>query len=127
MAEVKKDLFYTESHEWVKVEGNIATVGISDFAQDQLGDIVYAEAVEEDTEVAVEDPVGSVESVKMASDIYAPVAGKIIAANVELEDEPEVINDEPYESWFVKIEMSDPEDLDKLLNADDYEKFIEGE
>ncbi|HZW98339.1 MAG: glycine cleavage system protein GcvH [Clostridiaceae bacterium] len=127
MAEVKKDLFYTESHEWVKVEGNIATVGISDFAQDQLGDIVYAEAVEEDTEVAVEDPVGSVESVKMASDIYAPVAGKIIAANVELEDEPEVINDEPFESWFVKIEMSDPADLDKLLNADDYEKFIEGE
>lgn len=127
MAEVKKDLFYTESHEWVKVEGNIAVVGISDFAQDQLGDIVYAEAVEEDTEVAVEDPVGSVESVKMASDIYAPVAGKIIAANVELEDEPEVINDEPFESWFVKIEMSDPADLDKLLNADDYEKFIEGE
>ena len=127
MAEVKKDLFYTESHEWVKVEGNIATVGISDFAQDQLGDIVYAEAVEEDTEVAVEDPVGSVESVKMASDIYAPVAGKIIAANAELEDEPEVINDEPFESWFVKIEMSDPADLDKLLNADDYEKFIEGE
>lgn len=127
MAEVKKDLFYTESHEWVKVEGNIATVGISDFAQDQLGDIVYAEAVEEDTEVAVEDSVGSVESVKMASDIYAPVAGKIIAANVELEDEPEVINDEPFESWFVKIEMSDPADLDKLLNADDYEKFIEGE
>lgn len=127
MAEVKKDLFYTESHEWVKVEGNIAVVGISDFAQDQLGDIVYAEAVEEDTEVAVEDPVGSVESVKMASDIYAPVAGKIIAANAELEDEPEVINDEPFESWFVKIEMSDPADLDKLLNADDYEKFIEGE
>lgn len=127
MAEVKKDLFYTESHEWVKVEGNIAVVGISDFAQDQLGDIVYAEAVEEDTEVAVEDSVGSVESVKMASDIYAPVAGKIIAANAELEDEPEVINDEPFESWFVKIEMSDPADLDKLLNADDYEKFIEGE
>ncbi|HHU07319.1 MAG TPA: glycine cleavage system protein GcvH [Clostridiaceae bacterium] len=127
MAEIKKDLFYTESHEWVKVEDNIATVGISDYAQEQLGDIVYAEAVEEDTEISVEDVVGSVESVKMASDIYAPVAGKIIAANVDLEDEPEVINEDPYGSWFVKIEMSDPANLDMLLSADAYEKLIEGE
>lgn len=127
MAEIKKDLFYTESHEWVKVEDNIATVGISDYAQEQLGDIVYAEAVEEDTEISVEDVVGSVESVKMASDIYAPVAGKIIAANVDLEDEPEGINEDPYGSWFVKIEMSDPANLDMLLSADAYEKLIEGE
>ncbi len=127
MAEVKKDLLYAESHEWVQVEDNVATIGISDYAQDQLGDIVYAEAMEVDTEVEVEDALGSVESVKMASDIYSPVAGKIIAANTDLEDEPEQINDDPYGSWFVKIEMSDPADLDKLLSADAYEKFIEGE
>jgi glycine cleavage system H protein len=127
MAEVKKDLLYAKSHEWVQVEDNVATIGISDYAQDQLGDIVYAEAMEVDTEVEVEDALGSVESVKMASDIYSPVAGKIIAANTDLEDEPEQINDDPYGSWFVKIEMSDPADLDKLLSADAYEKFIEGE
>lgn len=127
MAEVKKDLLYAKSHEWVQVEDNVAIIGISDYAQDQLGDIVYAEAMEVDTEVEVEDALGSVESVKMASDIYSPVAGKIIAANTDLEDEPEQINDDPYGSWFVKIEMSDPADLDKLLSADAYEKFIEGE
>ncbi len=122
-----KDLLFTKSHEWVKVEDDIATIGITDYAQDQLGDIVYAETAEVGSELLAGDEIGSVESVKMASDIYSPVAGKITEVNEGLEDEPELINEDPYANWFVKVEISDRAGLDELMDLAAYEKFIEGE
>lgn len=127
MSTVKEDLLYAKTHEWVKIEGNIATIGLTDFAQEQLGDLVYAEAEPVDTEVDLEGVIGSVESVKMASDVFAPVAGKIVESNESIEDEPEQINEAPYETWFVKIEMSDPAQKDALLNAEAYKKHCEEE
>lgn len=127
MITVKQDLRYAKTHEWVKVEGNVASIGITDYAQDQLGDLVYAEAEPIDIEVELEDLIGSVESVKMASDLFAPVAGKIIESNETIEDEPEQINEDAFGTWFVKIEMSDPSQLDDLMDAAAYEKFCEEE
>lgn len=125
MAKVEKDLYYTEDHEWVRVEDNTALIGITDFAQEQLGDIVYAEAGDIDIELEAGDVVGSVESVKMASDIYTPVAGRIIARNEQLEEESELVNEDPYGSWFVKIELSDPAELGRLMDAKAYEAMVE--
>ena len=125
MTKVEKDLYYTEDHEWVRVEDNTAVVGITDFAQEQLGDIVYAEAEDIDTEVEAGDVIGSVDSVKMASDVYAPAAGKIIARNEQLEEESELINEDPYGSWFVKIELNDPAELEQLMDAKAYQALVE--
>ena len=125
---IPKDLKYSEEHEWVKVEGNIARIGITDFAQDELGDIVFVELPEVGDEVAADDAFGSVESVKTVSELYAPVSGKVVEINGELEDSPEFVNESPYDkAWMIAVEMSDPSELDKLLSADEYEKIASEE
>lgn len=122
-----KNLKFSKTHEWVKVEDDVAIIGLTDFAQAQLGDIVYAEPEPEGTEVELEDIIGTVESVKAASDLYAPVSGEIVEANVDIEDAPEAINEAPWDTWFVKIKMADLGELDDLMDADAYEQFCEGE
>lgn len=120
MAEVIEGLKYSESHEWVKVEGNVAVIGITDFAQAELGDLSYVDMPEVDDEVTAGEEFGAVESVKAASDLYSPVSGTVTEVNAELEDAPEKLNEEPYEAWIIKVEMSDPAELDKLLDAAAY-------
>lgn len=121
---VVKDLFYTKDHEWIKVEGNIGVVGIADYAQHHLGDIVYVELPEVDDELAKEDSFAAVESVKAASDIYVPASGKVIAINEELIDDPALLNADAFENWMIKIELSDKAELDELMTSEDYEKFL---
>jgi glycine cleavage system H protein len=121
--ETRSDLYYTKDHEWIKIEDGKATVGITDFAQDQLGSVVFIELPQEDDELAREDVLGAVESVKAASDIYAPVSGKILAVNSPLEDSPELLNEAPYESWLVVMEVADPAELEGLLDEDAYLAF----
>ena len=126
MSEVNPNCRYADSHEWVNVEGNIATVGISDHAQGLLGDLVYVELPELDAEVSCGDDAGVVESVKAASDIYAPVSGKIIEVNEDLEDNPELVNSSPYESgWLYRVELQDAGEVNSLMSADEYESHIE--
>lgn len=117
-------LLYTKNHEWVRVEGEEAYVGISDYAQHAMGDIVYVEAPEVDDEIEAEEGLGVVESVKAASDIYAPISGTVIEVNEDLEDSPESINEDPYEAYIVKMTISEPSDLDELLNAEEYEAYL---
>ncbi|KAL6502224.1 NAD-dependent glutamate dehydrogenase [Orobanche hederae] len=125
---VIKDLRYAESHEWVKVEGNSATVGITDHAQDHLGDVVYAELPEEGTEVEQGASFGAVESVKATSDINSPISGKVVQVNTKLNDSPGLVNASPYENgWIIKVEMKDAEELNSLMDADQYSKFCEEE
>ena len=124
MSKVVDGLLYSESHEWVKVDGNVAIVGVSDYAQAELGDITYVDMPDVDDEVKAGDDFGAVESVKTSSEIVAPVSGKIIACNTELEDRPELINEDAYAAWIVKIEMSDSSELDSLLNASAYTKLV---
>jgi glycine cleavage system H protein len=123
--EFPKDLMYTENDEWIRVEGNTATVGITDYAQDQLSDIVYVEVVVSvDELVAQGDTCATIESVKAAAEVYMPVSGKIIATNEELADTPELVNSEPHgAAWLVKLELSDSSELEGLMNAAAYEKF----
>ena len=122
---VLKDLYYTEDHEWLKVEGEEAYIGLADFAQDSLGDIVYVELPEVDDEFEKEEGFSAVESVKAAADVFMPVDGKIVEINEELLDDPALLNQDPYENWIVKIEMSDKAQLDDLMTAEEYEKFLE--
>ncbi len=124
---VIEGLKYAKGHEWVRMEGNRAYIGITDFAQDELGDIVFIELPEVGTDVEVEDILGSIESVKAASDIYAPVSGTVVEVNEELEGSPELVNEEPFESWIAVIEVNDTGELDDLMDADAYEKFCEEE
>jgi glycine cleavage system H protein len=123
---IPKDLKYTENDEWIKVDGKIGTIGITDHAQDQLSDIVYVEiVVSEDEEISQGDSCATLESVKAAADVYAPVSGKVIAINDELPDTPEVVNSDPYgKAWMLKIELSDPSELDGLMDAAAYEASI---
>lgn len=121
---VLKDLLYTKSHEWVKVNDGVATIGITDFAQDSLGTVTYVEAAEVDDEVEQFSECGAVESVKAASDINSPVSGKVLEVNEELFDEPELINQNPYDAWILKVEVSDENELDNLLSSEDYQKEI---
>lgn len=121
MSKVIEGLLYSESHEWVKVDGNIAIIGVSDFAQSEMGDITYVELPEVDDEIAANDEFACLESVKTSSEVLAPVSGRIVAVNSELEDKPELINEDAYEAWIVKVEMSDTAELDNLLNASAYE------
>lgn len=122
---IPEQLKYSEEHEWVLVEGNKVKVGITDFAQSELGDIVFVELPEVGTEVTANEPFGSVESVKTVSELYAPVSGKVVEINTELEDAPELVNEDPYgKAWMIVIEMSDESELDKLLNAKQYEEMI---
>ncbi len=125
--EVKKDLYYTEDHEWLKVDGNVATIGITDFAQHALGDIVYVELPEVDEIFEAADEFAVIESVKAASDAYMPIAGKVIEINEELEDEPGLLNEDAYANWLVKIDFDDDSELEKLMNAEAYEQFCEEE
>jgi|LSQX01.1.fsa_nt_gb glycine cleavage system H protein len=124
---VIEGLKYAKGHEWVRMEGNRAYIGITDFAQDELGDIVFIELPEVGTDVEVDDILGSIESVKAASDIYAPVSGTVVEVNEELEGSPELVNEEPYESWIAIIEVNDTGELDDLMDADEYEKYCEEE
>ncbi len=127
MAEFKNDRKYSKSHEWVKVDGDFATLGISDFAQSELGDLVYCEAEPVGEELEAGDIFGSIESVKAASDLYTPVSGEIVEVNEELEDSPEEMNSDPYGSWIVKIKLSDPAELDELMDAEAYEAHCKEE
>ena len=123
MAKVIEGLFYTESHEYVKVEGNIGYVGISDYAQHQLGNVVYVDMPEAGDEVSAGEEFGAVESVKAASDLISPVSGTVLEINEALEDSPELINEDAYENWIMKVELSDPEELKKLLSAAAYSEI----
>jgi glycine cleavage system H protein len=120
------ELRYTKEHEWVKVEGNTAIIGITDFAQSELGDIVFVELPEVGDEVKLEQAFGSVESVKTVSELYAPVSGTVTAVNDELSDSPELVNESPYENaWMIKVELSNVEELEALLDAAGYTALIE--
>jgi glycine cleavage system H protein len=122
---IPAELKYTKDHEWVKVEGNVATIGITAFAQGELGDIVYVEVETEGEELAKEEIFGTVEAVKTVSDLYMPLSGKIITFNEALEATPELVNSDPYgEGWMIKVEFSDSSELDTLLSASDYENII---
>ncbi len=125
MSEIPKDLLYTETHEWVAIEDGIATCGITDFAQDQLGDIVYVELPEAGSAVVAGEVCGVIESVKAASDLYAPVSGEVVEVNQDLTDAPELINKDPYgDGWLFRVKMSDPSETDALLDAARYEQFV---
>ena len=122
---VPSELKYSKEHEWVKVEGNTVTIGITEYAQGELGDIVFVELPEVDDEINEGETFGSVESVKTVSELYAPVSGKVVESNEELEDSPEFVNESPYEkAWMVKVELSDESQLDDLLSADQYKEMI---
>lgn len=126
MSKIIEGLLYSETHEWVKVEGNIAIIGVSDFAQKEMGDITYVDMPDEDDEVTAGEEFGALESVKASSDLVSPVSGTVTAKNEELEDSPELINQDPYANWIIKVEMSDPSELDSLLDAAAYASSIEG-
>ena len=122
---IPEELRYTEEHEWVKLNGNVATVGITDFAQSELGDIVYLEIDTLDSEINSNDVFGTVEAVKTVSDLFMPVNGKVIEVNSSLEDNPEVVNDDPYgDGWIIKIEVSNPSDIDALMSSEEYKNLI---
>ena len=124
MSKVVEGLRYSEDHEWVKVEGNIAVIGISDFAQKELGDITYADLPEVDDEVEAGEEFGALESVKASSELLSPVSGKVVEVNSDLEDAPEKINEDAYGAWIIKVEMSDPAQVEALLDAEAYKAQI---
>tara|TARA_Y100001949_G_scaffold42375_1_gene34839 strand:- start:130 stop:507 length:378 start_codon:yes stop_codon:yes gene_type:complete len=123
--DVKENLKYTKDHEWVSLDGNIATVGITDFAQSELGDIVYVEVDTLDETLNKDEVFGTVEAVKTVSDLFLPMSGKIIEFNESLSDAPESINESPYDQgWIIKVEVSKPEEMEELLNSNDYSSLI---
>jgi len=124
MSKIVEGLKYSESHEWVKVEGNVAVVGVSDFAQKEMGDITYVDLPGVDDEVVAGEEFGALESVKAASDLISPVSGNVIKVNEELEDTPEKVNEDAYAAWIIKVEMSDPSELDALMDAAAYKNHI---
>jgi len=125
MAKVIEGLYYSESHEYVRVEGDVAYIGITDYAQHALGNVVYVDLPEVDDEVEAGEEFGAVESVKAASDIISPVSGTIIEVNEALDDQPELLNEDAYENWIIKVELSDKSELDSLMDAKAYEAFCE--
>ena len=125
MSKIVEGLKYSESHEWVKVDGNIAIIGVSDFAQEEMGDITYVDAPAEGDTVAKGEDFGALESVKASSELYSPVSGNVVAVNEELEDKPELINEDPYGAWIIKVEMSDKSELDTLLSAAAYAEIAQ--
>ena len=127
MAKTIEGLFYSESHEWVKVDGETAIIGISDHAQQAMGNIEYVDMPEEDDEVTANEDFGAVESVKAASDLISPVSGVVVEVNEALADAPELLNKDAYENWIIKVKMDDPEELKNLMDAAAYEKFCENE
>ncbi|MBR7554706.1 glycine cleavage system protein GcvH [Allobacillus sp. GCM10007491] len=123
-----KELSYSKEHEWVKNEDGKVRIGITEFAQDELGDIVFVELPEVGDELELDEPFGSVESVKTVSELYAPVSGKVVEVNEELEDSPELVNESPYEqAWMVVVELDDASQLEELMDADAYQKMTEEE
>lgn len=127
MAKTVEGLYYSESHEWVKVDGNIAIVGITDFAQHAMGDLSYVDMPEEDDELQKGEEFGAVESVKAASDLYSPVSGTVVEINEALEDSPELLNEDAFANWIMKVEMSDPSELESLMDAAAYEAMCADE
>ncbi len=123
MAKVIEGLYYSESHEFVRVEGDFGFIGITDYAQNALGNVVYVDMPEVDDEVEAGEEFGAVESVKAASDLYAPVSGTVVEVNEALEDQPELINLDAFENWIIKVELSDKTELDALMDAKAYEAF----
>ena len=123
MSTVKEGLYYSESHEWVKVDGPFALIGISDYAQEELGDITYVDLPDLDNVVKGEE-FGALESVKASSDLYAPVSGSIAERNTDLEDKPEALNEDPYGSWILRVTMSNPGELSELMDAAAYEAYL---
>lgn len=122
---IPAELKYTKDHEWVRIEGNIATVGITDFAQGELGDIVYVDVDTEGEELEAEEVFGSVEAVKTVSDLFLPISGKVIEINADLEDAPELVNSDPYgKGWIIKVEISEDADQSALLSADEYKAAL---
>ena len=120
-----KELRYSEEHEWVKVEGNQVRIGITDFAQSELGDIVFVELPEVGDEISADEPFGSVESVKTVSELYAPISGKVVAINEDLDDSPEFVNESPYEkAWMIVVELTDASEVDNLMTAEQYEEMV---
>ncbi|MEA2515621.1 MAG: glycine cleavage system protein [Thermomicrobiales bacterium] len=121
-----KDLRYTKTHEWVRVDGDLATIGLSDHAQSELGDITYLELPDVGDEIAQSDPLGVVESVKAASDIYAPVGGEVVERNEDVVGTPELVNQSPYErAWLIKVRLTDPTQVESLMPSDEYDQFAE--
>lgn len=127
MAKVIEGLFYSESHEYVKVEGDFAYVGITDYAQHALGNVVYVDIPEVDDEVEADEDFGAVESVKAASDLISPVSGTVVEVNEALEDKPELLNEDAFENWIMKVQMSDKSELDALMDAAAYEELCNKE
>jgi glycine cleavage system H protein len=124
MSKILDGLKYSESHEWVKVDGSVAFVGVSDFAQKEMGDITYVDMPEEGDDVLAGEEFGALESVKASSDLIAPVSGTVVAVNEALADAPEKVNEDAYGSWIIKVEMSNPAELDALLDAAAYQALI---
>lgn len=121
------NFYYTKDHEWIKVAGGEATVGITDFAQKQLGDVVYVELPDVGAEMEFHQSLGVIESVKAVSDIYSPVSGEVVAVNEDLNDSPEWVNEDPHaKGWILRIKMKDEAELEKLMSATEYEKFVDG-
>ena len=125
MTKVLEGLFYSKSHEYVKVEGDEAYIGITDYAQKELGNIVYVDLPEVDDEVAADEEFGAVESVKAASDLNSPVSGTVVEVNEKLEDKPELINQDAFANWIIKVKLSDKSELDGVMDAEAYKKMIE--
>ena len=122
---IPKDLKYTKDHEWVRIDGDTATVGVTDFAQGELGDIVFVEIETVDESLDMEEVFGSVEAVKTVSDLFMPLSGKVLSFNSELEDAPEVVNSDPYgEGWMIRVKISDASEVDALLSAEQYKDVI---
>jgi glycine cleavage system H protein len=128
MANVPEDLHYSKDHEWIRVEGDVGTIGITDHAQDSLGDVVYVELPKVGESFSAHESFGSVESVKAVSEIFTPVGGEITEVNESLQDEPEKVNTDPYnEGWMIRVRMSNPGEVDSLLNSVEYEDFTKAE
>ena len=125
MAKIIEGLYYSESHEYVRVEGEFGYVGITDYAQSQLGNVVYVDLPAEEDEVPAGEEFGAVESVKAASDLFSPVSGEVVEVNSALEDEPELINQDAFANWIMKVRLSDPSELENLLDAEAYAKICE--
>ena len=123
---IPEDLKYTEEHEWIKIDGNVAIIGITDFAQGELGDIVYVDIDSIGNELDVNEIFGTVEAVKTVSDLFMPIKGKVLEINSNIESTPEIVNEDPYDKgWIIKIEVSENQDLSNLLSADDYKNMID--
>jgi len=124
MSKILEGLKYAESHEWVKVEGNVAVIGVTDYAQKEMGDITYVDMPDVDDEVSAGEEFGALESVKASSDLFSPVSGTVVEVNSELEDAPEKVNEDAFANWIIKVEMSDAGELDALMDAAAYKEFI---